>query len=144
LLESLARSDFNPFTLPRGRWQARSLRWYFHDREVQVYLGGGIPPDAVGPALQIGIPWGPPAEGTGCFRVVPRRLELTPEVLELAALYQLRERPLPAPVLEQVGERIAGRSAWFSSLVRAAYHDAAVFDPTGAQTVAPIDAMQGG
>ena len=144
LLESLARSDFNPFTLPRDRWHARNLRWYFHDREVQFYLGGGTPPEAAGPALQIGIPWGPPAEGTACFRIVPRKLELGPEVLELAALYQLRERPLAGRVLQQVGERIAGRSSWFSSLVRAAYNDAAVFDPTGAQTGAPIDAMQGG
>jgi len=64
--------------------------------------------------------------------------------LELSALMQLKERPLPARLLKRIEERIESRSAWFASLVRAAYLEANVFLPTGAKGTLPVNAFQTG
>ena len=144
LLPCLQRAEFNPFNLPRDRWQARKQRWHFHDRDIHIYLGGGKPAEGKELGLQIGIPWGPPATGDRCFLLVPKPLDLTPDVLELGALMQLKERPLPTRLLKRIEERVESRSAWFTSLVRGAYLEASVFLPTGAKGALPVNAMQAG
>ncbi len=142
LIPLLEGADFNPFTLPRERWHNRTIRWHFHDREIPVYLGGGVPEERGEPALQIGIPWGPAAEGHRCYRIQPRRLEPTPEILELAALCRMRERPLHARLLGRVGELIARRSGSFRSLVRAAYSEGAVLNSAGAKVSPPLVSLE--
>jgi len=137
MVGSLDGAEFNPCAFPRDRWHMRKIRWRFHERELQVYFGAGTPPPQKDFALQIGLPWGPPAEGARCFQVQPRRLELSQEVLELAALYQLSERPLPVRVGERIKELITSRSAWFRSLVRAAYAEATILDAAGAKLTPP-------
>ncbi|MCI0621757.1 MAG: DUF6079 family protein [Acidobacteria bacterium] len=144
LLPCLQRAEFNPFSLSRDRWQTRKQRWHFHDRDIQFYLGGGRPPDTKELGLQIGIPWGPPVGGDHCFLLVPEPLELTPEVLELAALMQLKERPLPARLLKRIEERIESRSSWFASLIRSAYLEAGVYLPGGSKTALPTNTVQAG
>ena len=143
LLPCLEQAEFNPFMFPRDRWHTRRVRWHFHERDLRVFFGGGRPAEPEEPALQIGIPWGTPAEGTRCSRILPERLELTPEILELAALCLLKERPLPARVLARVQERIAGRRHWFCSLIRAVYSNASAVDATGAPTAPPPAPAQG-
>jgi hypothetical protein len=143
LIPLLQEADFNPFALPRDRWFTRTVRWHFHDRNLQVYVGGGVPPEPGELSLQIGLPWGPRAEGK-CYGIQPAALEATAEVLEAAALQHLNEKPLPAPVLSRIRERIAGRRQWFSSLVRTAYLDAAVTDPAGAKVMGPLLPLHGG
>ncbi len=143
VLESLTgclqSEDFNPFRLPRDRWHTRKVRWHFHDREVQIFFGGGQPPEPEILALQIGLPWGPPAAGIGCFRITPKQIELNGEILELAALLQLKDRPLTARVLERVEERIAGRRSWFAQLLRAAYSEITLMNESGTATAAPLN-----
>jgi hypothetical protein len=139
LIPCIGRQEFNPFSLPRARWHPREIRWHFHEREVQIYFGGGPAPGASGIALQIGLPWGPPPSGIACFKIIPRSIELTPEILELAALLQLKERPLTARMLKRVEERIAGRSSWFATLVKSAYNEVAVMVPSGAVVQAPLN-----
>jgi len=78
----------------------------------------------------------------GCFRIMPRAIESTPEVLELAALLQLKERPLAARVLKRVEERIAGRSSWFATLVRSAYTEVVAVAPSGAAVQAPLNSRR--
>ncbi len=144
LISLLEQSDFNPFTLPRERWLIRKVRWHFHDWDLRVYLGEGIPNEpAEGLALQIGLPWGAPAAGTHCYKILPRPIELNPEILELSALLDLKERPLPARVLTRVTERIASRSSWFHSLVRDAYNNAGFYDPSDTKVIPPLHSMQG-
>ncbi len=144
LLPLLQKAEFNPFTLPRDRWHTRQVRWHFHEWGIQIYLGGGISEEPQGLGLQVGLPWGPPAEGTRCYRIIPARIEAGPEILELAALHYLRDRPLSARVLDRIKERIAQRSSSFRSLVRAAYNDAIVLDPTGSRATPPLLQHQGG
>ena len=143
LIPSLEQADFNPFSLPRDRWHTRKVRWHFHDWELQLYFGGGTPPVEKGLALQIGLPWGPPAGGA-CHKIVPRAIESNAGILELAALHHLKDRPLPARVLGRIQERIASHSAWFCTIVRTAYMDATVVDATGAKAVPPLHSLHGG
>lgn len=147
LVPALEGGEFDPFSLPRDRWHRRRVRWHFHDRDVAIHFGGGEPParspaDA-SPALQIGLPWGPAPTGA-CHRVVPRPIERSADVLELAALLELRERPLPARVASRIEERIKARAPAFRALLRAAYVEATLLDPTSARAAAPIIAPQAG
>ncbi len=143
LVPLLERSDFNPFALPRDRWFTRKVRWHFHEWDLQVYLGEGAPKEpAKGLALQIGLPWGSPAAGSDCHKIIPRPIELGAEILELSALMDLKDRPLPSKVLARVQERIASRSSWFHSMVRDAYSNAVFFDPSEAKAMPPLNAMR--
>lgn len=138
LISCLEREEFNPFLLPRDRWQSRKILWHFHEREVQVWLGGGTPEALKGLGLQIGLPWGPPPEGLNGYKVAPKPIELTQEILELAALMQLSSRPLPPKILERIGERIASRRAWFCRLAQEAYLEATVTLPLGQVVASPL------
>ncbi len=142
LVPALSRANFNPFALPRDRWHMRKVRWHFHEWDLHVYLGGGRPPVEKGLALQIGLPWGPVCEGN-CYRLLPSRLEADDQVLELASLYQLKQRPLPVRVLARVDERIGARLSWFGSLVRSAYAEATFLDPDGAKAAMPLQVPHG-
>ena len=138
LLPCLDREEFNPFALPRERWQTRKVMWHFHDREIQVWLGGGSAEEPKGLGLQIGLPWGPPPQIQNSFKVIPRPIELTEEILELAALLQLKDRPIGARLLDRVSERIGSRRGWFCSLVYAAYMEASLLLPRGQTVAIPI------
>jgi hypothetical protein len=140
LVPLLDAAEFNPFSLPRDRWHIRKLQWHFHDWDLHVYFGGGAPAldGGVQLALQIGLPWGPPA-AAACARILPAPIEANADIVELAALQQLRDRPLPVRVLNRIEERIAARRSWFCSLLRTAYMEAAVIDVTGLKAT-PIQA----
>jgi hypothetical protein len=144
LFPCLHDADFNPFEMPRDRWHMRRIRWHFHEWELQVYFGGGQPPEPKRPALQVGLPWGTRPTGRGCYTLSPTQLQMTPEVLELAALKYLSEKPLPSAVLARINERIAARASWFASLVRAAYQEAVVLDPESRNTRPPLIPLKGG
>jgi hypothetical protein len=145
LVPLLDHADFNPFDLPRDRWHTRKVRWHFHDWDVQVYFGAGTPPDPnpKNASLQIGLPWGLPASGN-CARVIPRAIELSAEILELGALYHLKDRPLPAGVLSRIQERISSRLPAFSALIRSAYVEATVVSTNGASGPPPLRSVQSG
>lgn len=149
LFETLAPllegTEFNPFDLPRERWQPRKVRWHFHDRDVHFCLGAApAPGPQQTPAVQIGLPWGSPPEGRRCFRVDPARLEMSPELLELAALCMLGQRLLPAPVSARLEERVSGRRAAFAALFRSCYARVTATNPDGVQVSPPLDPMHGG
>ena len=144
LVPLLEQSEFNPFSFPRDRWFLRKIRWHFHDRDLQVYFGGGVPKDpSEGLALQIGLPWGPPASGSGVFKILPKALEPDADILELAALQNLRDRPLPVKVLEKIQERLSARSSWFRSLIRECYANASFYGPGEAKLGMPLNSLQG-
>jgi hypothetical protein len=144
LVPLLNQSEFSPFALPRDRWFVRKIRWHFHEWDLNVYFGGGVPkemPDGL--ALQIGVPWGPPAAAVRCYRVLPRQLELDPDVLDISALQDLKERPLSSRVLTRIQERLSGKNNWFQSLIRNAYHDANCFDPVESKILPPPASLPG-
>lgn len=143
LVPYLKKEPFNPFDLDRDCWSKQSARWHFHRRDFQVYFGGGAQVLESGPGLQIGIPWGEPAEGRGCYRLIPEPLTLTTELKELAVLDQLRESPLPRPLLAKVAERIATRRSLFHARILAAYQRARLLDPTGQTLALPREGATG-
>jgi hypothetical protein len=114
------------------------VRWHFHERNIRIYFGGGMPPEEKGLAVQIGIPWGPVPEGADCYRIHPNRIEPTPDLFEMAALVQLPQRPLAARILNRIQERISGRKSWFYLLIRTAYHQAVILDPSEAKNAPPM------
>ncbi len=144
LVPLLERSDFNPFAFPRERWFQRKTRWHFHDWDLQVYLGGGVPKEQPeGLSLQVGVPWQAASAGSGVFKLLPKPMEPDPEILELSALQELKDRPIPAGVLARIHERLSARSSWFCSLVRDSYLNAVFYAPGESKLGSPIGAMQG-
>jgi hypothetical protein len=144
LVPLLENAEFNPFSLPRDRWHLRRVRWHFHDRELQIYFGPGNPPEQSGLTLQIGLPWGAAAGCGQSYTILPGRLEITPELLELAALCRLKDKPLPARVLTRVQERIGARIPSFRAEIRTAYHESSIIGPEGRNLSPPLVSFQGG
>ncbi|HHQ47920.1 MAG TPA: AAA family ATPase, partial [Acidobacteria bacterium] len=121
----LAREKFNPLALPRDRWQLHTVRWHFHERTVAVFFGDAVPPEPPAPlALCLRPPWGEAGPAPGLATVLPRTLELDPELLELAAMLRLERRAGPAALKELLGRRIAARRQRLVDAVHAAYLEA--------------------
>ena len=68
----------------------------------------------------------------------PGSIERNRDIIELAALHHLKDRPLPVRVLNRIQERIASRGPWFCSIIRAAYMEAAIAGPAGAKATPPL------
>lgn len=109
LVPALGEVPFNPFSLSRDRWQQRSVRWHFHPRTYGVVLGNGDPGPHQPPALRVRLPWGDAAPSPAAVSVIPARLDLTPELVELAAMVRLQgevlDRDLAALLERRVNER---------------------------------------
>ncbi len=134
MFEALAAQGgggFDPFALPRDRWQARSLMWSFHERPWSVWLGDGTPPPAQGIAVCVRLPWGASEPAAGCHTVHPARLEPTPALRELAALVRLRGRALGPEIASLVERRVEARAELFRVQVREAYAQATLTAPGG-------------
>ncbi|HET7506044.1 MAG TPA: DUF6079 family protein [Kofleriaceae bacterium] len=137
LAEAGLCAEFDPFVLPRAQWQARSVDWKFHPRPYAVYQGSGQPPARAGIALCVRVPWGEAGAAEGCCSVLPRPLELTPPLAELAAMVRLRQRPLGPEDKALLERRIAERAALFALQVRDAYARASIVTPEGRAETAP-------
>lgn len=142
LPEVLEGTEFNPFEFSLHRWQRRRVKWHWHDRDISVLVGGGASTEApeTEPALLVGIPWGPPPEGPGRYKVIPRPLEVSEELFDLAALAQVLQRPLAERVKSRARERLAARRAWVQSAIRACYADAVLTPPQGSPARVPLEA----
>ena len=97
-----------------------------------------------GPVLQIGLPWGVPPEGQGYYTILPNKLDMTPDILELVALIRLQEKPLPARVLSRTQERISLRRPWFAGLVRTAFSESRIVDSDGVVARPTLPSTQSG
>lgn len=143
LAEAGLCTEFNPFTLPRAQWQARSVPWKHHPRPYAVYLGSGQPPARAGLALCVRLAWGEAGPADGCCMVLPRPLELTPPLAELAAMVRLRQRALGPEEKALLERRIAERGALFALQVRDAYARASIVTPEGRAEALPGLASSG-
>jgi len=143
LTACLAGEAFNPLALPRGRWQLHTLRWHFHERTVAVFAGDGAPPAAPAPlALLIRPPWSEAGPAPGVTTLLPRRLELDPELLELAAMLRLERRAGPAALKELLGRRIEGRKRRLVEAVHGAFLEAILVDAEGTRHTPPRPAVR--
>ena len=123
MAEALAPADgFWPFALPADTWQARECLWHFHARPWAVWLGNGAPPPPrAAVALVIRLPWGAADAVAGCASLLPRPLEPSPALRELAALLRLRDRPLSPEARRRLEARITDRAVVFRVQAREAY-----------------------
>lgn len=130
LLDNL---QFNPFILPRNKWQARSYRWYFHDRQYKVCLDEPTENPQDGPDsghgfnLIVGLPWQPLRIQAGCALLQPAGLELSPQYLELAAMLKVLEQPLTNKAKKLLSEQVRERAALFHSEIRQAYQHSKLY-----------------
>lgn len=134
----LPSQGFNPFLLPREQWQARRIRWHFHERAFAVYLGNDTPAPPQEPlALCIRLPWGEPARVQGAYVLQPARLGLSPELRELAALSRAAARPLGPDLAARIKQRIAERLPLLQDRIRHVYQEATLTSPAGDREPAP-------
>lgn len=150
LVPLLEGCDFDPFTLPPNEVQSRSVRWHFHTRRYDVYLGSGDPPprgiDAArgndAPLLCVRLPWGERAAVPGAHTLVPRALAREPRHVELAALARLRDQSWSARTKARIEARVAEGSRAFAAELRSAFLEATLLDATGAAVAAAQPDLQ--
>ena len=141
ILETLApllpSEGVNPFLLPRNRWQQRRLLWRFHERRYGVWFGEEQPPSPPEIAFCVRPPWGAVEAAVDVYTVMPPRLTVTDEWLELAALLRLAEQPVAPEMIEQIGKWVEKRTPWFQQAMRSVWSDAALITPEGKQEAMP-------
>ncbi|MFV2055464.1 MAG: DUF6079 family protein [Thiohalomonadales bacterium] len=129
---ALKDSAFNPFILPQHEWQARSLRWHFHERPYKVCLGEAELVIANNPAqpellyLRIALPWSNSQPTNQVALLQPARIELTTQWLELAAMVKLKDRPLSNKARSLLNRKLKERSALFVNEIKQAYQQSKI------------------
>ncbi|MBI4818172.1 MAG: hypothetical protein HY791_18055 [Deltaproteobacteria bacterium] len=139
LVALLPDDKASPLHAQRDAWLSKTFRWHHHARPYSLYVGEGDPlatPAAGGVCVCVRLPWGKAGAIDG-FVVRPKPIELTRELLELAALVQLSKRPLSPDVRKKVEGRIEQRRGLFISLIRTSFLDAELHDASGARVTLP-------
>ncbi len=141
LVPLLPADGFNPFTLPRDRYQHRRLSWRFHERSYAVWFGEKEPLPLDGEAGELRIcvrlPWGDAAPAVGCHTLIPAPLRVEEDLLELAALTRLREHPLGMEQKPRLERRIAERLPAWRSALQNAWLQASLVTPEGKREQPP-------
>ena len=137
LVGLLPRDGFNPFTLERERWLHRQVRWHFHERRFAVWLGDDAPEptDALGVVLRL--PWGEQRPVPGLATLVPRRIEIDDDLLELAALARFGERAHSPQNARRLAARMERLAPHLRQLVRNAWLEARLVSAEGREEPAP-------
>lgn len=147
ILETLApllpSEGINPFLLPRNHWQQRRLLWRFHERRYGVWFGEEQPSNPPEIAFCIRPPWGVIEPGVDAYTLIPPRLTVTDEWLELAALLRLGEQPVDPDVIKQIGKRIEKRTPWLQQAMRSVWSEAALITPEGKREAMPPGGKEG-
>ena len=139
----LSDEPFDPFSLPEDRWRLHTVRWHFHERKIAVTTGDGTPPAAPEPlALCIRPPWSDAGPAPGAATVLPGRIELDDELLELAAMIRLERRAGTAALKEILGRRIAARRRRLVAAIHGAYLEAVLVDAEGVRHTPPRPAVR--
>lgn len=135
-------SGFNPFQLPRDQWQRRRVLWHFHERPYAVWLGNDDPSPIEGIGLCLRLPWAATPAPPNLYTVQPSPLSATPDLIELAALLRLRERPGPPDLQQRIEQRLRARAHLAERALRSAWQDAELITPEGKREPAPRLAPQ--
>ena len=137
LVPLLSAGAFNPFVLPRDQWQHRQVSWHFHERRYAVWFGHRKPDPIEGVALCLRLPWGAGEPMSGAYTLQPQTIEVTAEMVELAALTRLRERPGNPELHERIRQRIDARTHLFAQVVRSVWQESCLITPEGKSEPAP-------
>lgn len=123
LIPLLDEATFSPFTFKPGTWQRVNFAWHLHSRSIGVFLGGGQVTGREGEiGVQIGLPWGAPPSGSAA--IVPKSIEITDDIVELAALVQLKERPIAEAIQKRIDQMLFARRALFFQKIQMSYGQA--------------------
>ncbi|MGH8550509.1 MAG: hypothetical protein ACRERU_18285, partial [Methylococcales bacterium] len=137
-LASLMRGEtFNPFSLPRNRWQRRRVAWNFHEREFAVWFGEDPPAaiEAIGFCMRL--PWGAPAAVAGLYTIEPVPMTVSADLRELAALVRLDQQALSPELKKLVERRVQTNRTSFVAQLRNSWTDAVLVTPEGNRERAP-------
>ncbi|MBF0104185.1 MAG: hypothetical protein HQM16_02550 [Deltaproteobacteria bacterium] len=126
--------DFNPFETEQNTWQTRSVTWYFHQRKISVFTGAAPHQDKTtnleSVKLKILLPWGNRETlSDDIHYFVPDSLKLTPDILELAALTSITERPLSPDLINRARERLKQKSGVLFKQVRMCFISGDIISP---------------
>ena len=141
VLETLAplipAQGLNPFLLPRNQWQRRQVLWHFHTRAYSIWFGETQPSKPEGLCLAIRLPWGEKEAIPGMYSLEPAHIIVSQDMIELAALVRLQERPLSPEWLKLIKQRMEARTATFQSIVLNAWSEATLINPEGRPETPP-------
>ncbi|MCA9264304.1 MAG: hypothetical protein KDA60_10670 [Planctomycetales bacterium] len=126
----LSAQDFHPFAQSRDVWQARRVRWHFHEREYSVYVGNEQPPQRKGITFCVRLPWGEQDPALGVRTILPRPIEIGEAMIELAALARASERYWTGHAGERLQSKLTERLDLLRHEIQSAYRDATILGPT--------------
>ena len=133
----LPAEGVNPFRLPRNQWQYRRVLWCFHERHFAVWFGEDHPTKIDDLALCIRPPWGTSEAAAGLYVIEPAPVAVTEDMIELAALVRLGEKPNSPEVTESIGKRLESRLPTFQRLIQSAWSEATLMTPEGRRETPP-------
>lgn len=129
----LKDSPFNPFELSQNEWQSRRFCWHFHERKYKVCLAEVADDLQISSSkdefiyLLIGLPWTNSQRINNVVLLQPAPVELTAQWLELAAMLQVKERPLSNAAKTLLLRQIKERSALFFNEIKQAYQQSKLY-----------------
>ena len=133
----LPADGVNPFRLPRNQWQHRRVLWHFHERHFAVWFGEDRPSKFDDLALCIRPPWGTNEHAPGLYIIEPAQIVMTDDMIELAALVRIGEKPNSPEVAKIIGQRLESRLPTFQKLIQSAWSEATLTTPEGRQERPP-------
>lgn len=133
----LPADGFNPFRLPREQWQHRRTQWHFHERRYAVWFGENDPTPTEHLALCVRLPWGEARPVAGACTLMPAAIDVGEDMVELAALANLRERPLAPEAAKRLRKRIDTRIPAVEKALRNAWLEASIMTPEGRREPPP-------
>jgi hypothetical protein len=129
----LKNVKFSPWFTSRENWQFRQFIWHFHERKMALYLGDNEPVDIKQSDVVfcIRLPWGEQAIIPHCAMIIPEKIQLTTEIIELAAMQLISERPLRQPAKQRLLQQINSRQHFFEVAIRTSYANAQLLTMQG-------------
>jgi hypothetical protein len=116
--------------------------WHFHKRHYAVWLGHTKPsPLKQGIGLCLRLPWGKTEIMAEGYTLQPAPIDINADLVELAALLRIRERPGNPELAQRIQQRLDKRGHLFYQVLRSSFQDATLTFPDGGSEPAPrVDA----
>jgi len=131
ITEQLPLDGFNPFIFSCDQWQTFQVRWHFHVRHIEFYLGNTTAPTIDDVGLCLRLPWGSVEGVENDYQVVPKKMTMTHDWIELAAMLKLSQRVTGQDMSQRLGQRVQERLNLFQQQLRQSYTEATVYAPGG-------------
>lgn len=129
----LKNAKFSPWFSAMENWQFRQLLWHFHKRDMAIFIGDSEPPKIKQGEVMICVrlPWGEQKYSSDCTMLIPEKIAISIEIIELAAMIRISDRPLRQPAKQKLQQQILSRSRFFEVAVRTAFANAKLITENG-------------